>query len=335
MVRQALQGTWACVWANDIDPAKARVYTANFGGGHLVVGDVAAIDPDTLPQAVMAWASFPCQDLSLAGWRRGMSAARSGTFWAFWRLMRSLHGGGRRPPVIVVENVVGLLHGDDFGGLCRAFAALDMRFGAVVLDARWFLPQSRPRVFVVAVDRGVGTEALEDASPQGPHAPRALVAAWSRLGESVRRSWVWWRFERPWTRVARVEGLLDAEPEGVDWHAAQVSERLLAMMTEVNRAKVDGALAAGGRRIGFLYKRTREGVQRAEVRFDGIAGCLRTPGGGRVGRRSWWPRPEGSAPGCFRRGRLRGSWGCRIGSNCRAVATRRIERWATAWQCLL
>ena len=29
----------------------------------------------------MAWASFPCQDLSLAGWRRGMKGERSGTFW--------------------------------------------------------------------------------------------------------------------------------------------------------------------------------------------------------------------------------------------------------------
>ena len=55
-------------------------------------------------------------------------------------------------------------------------------------------------------------------------------------------------------------------------------------MSPVNVAKVDAARRAGGRVVGAVYRRTRkEGgqrVQRAEVRFDGLAGCLRTPSGG-------------------------------------------------------
>jgi DNA (cytosine-5)-methyltransferase 1 len=48
---------------------------------------------------------------------------------------------------------------------------------------------------------------------------------------------------------------------------------------------VDEAVRTGGRRIGAVYRRTRtdgEGrkIQRAEVRFDDISGCLRTPAGG-------------------------------------------------------
>ncbi len=75
-----------------------------------------------------------------------MDAERSGTIRAFWRLMRDLHQQGRRPPLIVLENVVGLLSGGDFGGLCEALADLDMRFGALVINADRFLPVAASRV---------------------------------------------------------------------------------------------------------------------------------------------------------------------------------------------
>ena len=113
LVRHGLRTSWNCVWANDIDPSKQRIYAANFGAGEFELGDVATVEARSLPLATMAWASFPCQDLSLAGWQRGMTAKRSGTFWAFWRLMRDLHDAGRRPPLIVIENVPGLLYGAD------------------------------------------------------------------------------------------------------------------------------------------------------------------------------------------------------------------------------
>ena len=155
LVRSGLEPDWRCAWANDVDERKARIYRLNFGSEGFALGDVARVEAEELPNADLAWASFPCQDLSLAGWRRGMSSARSGTFWAFWRLMARLADEGRKPPVIALENVVGLLYGDGFPGLCEALAALDMRVGAMVVDAKWFLPQSRPRVFVVACDRAI------------------------------------------------------------------------------------------------------------------------------------------------------------------------------------
>lgn len=280
LVREGLKPAWNCVWANDIDAAKERIYTANFGKREFKLGDVSTVDALSLPVADMAWASFPCQDLSLAGWQRGMAAKRSGTFWAFWRLMRDLFDAGRRPSVIVIENVTGLLYGDDFTGLCEALAALDMRFGAMVLDAKWFLPQSRARVFLVAVDSRVDTTRLAEEQPAGPHVPKSLIAAWKRLPQTLQDRWIWWRFQPRYVAAHRVEGLIDEEPEGVNWHSTSETKRLLGMMSEVNRAKVDYVMSTGEARVGFLYKRMREGQQRAEVRFDGIAGCLRTPGGG-------------------------------------------------------
>ena len=280
LVREGLKPSWNCVWANDIDASKERIYTANFGNLEFELGDVATVKSSSLPSADMAWASFPCQDLSLAGWHRGMSAKRSGTFWAFWRLMRDLFDAGRRPPVIVIENVTGLLYGDDFTGLCEALSAIGMKFGAMVLDAKWFLPQSRPRVFLVAIDASVNPACLVEELPDALHVPKSLVAAWRRLPEALKDRWIWWRFRLASRVMRRAEDLIDKESHGVDWHSASVTERLLGMMSAVNRAKVAKAAVSGKLRVGFLYKRTREGQQRAEVRFDGIAGCLRTPGGG-------------------------------------------------------
>ena len=98
LTRLALQPQWNCVWANDIDHKKAEIYEAEFGDEDFHLGDIREVASDTLPpKADLAWASFPCQDLPLAGWRRGMSARRSGTFWAYWRILRSLTERNDRP----------------------------------------------------------------------------------------------------------------------------------------------------------------------------------------------------------------------------------------------
>lgn len=160
MARAGLGRRWACVLANDIDAIKARTYRQNWdGGAELLVGDINGLSVDDLPTpSHMAWASFPCQDLSLAGnyggigHRRDKIQTRSGTVWAFWRLIESLHANNQHPPLIVLENVYGVLTangGRDFSAIGTEFSRLGYRFGAVVLDARHFVPQSRPRVFIV------------------------------------------------------------------------------------------------------------------------------------------------------------------------------------------
>lgn len=280
LVRLALEPDWRCLWANDISPHKAAVYRANFGESEFRLGDVAEVDAAGLPDADLAWASFPCQDLSLAGWRRGLGAERSGTFWAFWRLMRDMHGAGRRPPLIVLENVVGLLSGGDFSGLCEALAALDMRFGALTINADRFVPQSRPRVFVIAfpADLPVEQKLLQDAPTSPWHSP-ALVRAVEQLPPGAGERWVWWRLPQPRAVPSLIEKLIEQDAPESLWLRARQVRRLCSMMTPVNAAKLDAARAEG-RKYGFLYRRTRAGRQRAEVRFDGVAGCLRTPAGG-------------------------------------------------------
>ena len=89
MVRAGLGPKWSCLFANDFDHKKGQSYRNNWGDAELKTEDVGAIATKDLPgTADMAWASFPCQDLSVAGQRSRPQGDRSGTFWPFWTLMK-------------------------------------------------------------------------------------------------------------------------------------------------------------------------------------------------------------------------------------------------------
>ncbi len=296
MACAGLGNGWRCSFANDFDPMKAATYSANWGGDHLVCGDVRAVLVSALPgKADLAWASFPCQDLSLAGDCAGLGSStseamtRSGTFWPFWALMQGLKAEARAPRVIVLENVCGMLTshaGRDFGAICAALSDAGYRFGAVVVDAVHFVPQSRQRVFLIAVDGDCALPPGVAAKvPSKEWHPRALVGAYLKLASGCRSKWLWWSLPRPPARTAVLADLIEDNPSHVKWHTAEETGRLLCMMSPLNQAKIKLAKGAGMRLVGGVYKRTRPDgnggkVQRAEVRFDDVSGCLRTPSGG-------------------------------------------------------
>ena len=87
LVAYGLKGMFAPVWANDISDQKAAVYTANFGNQHFVLDDIKNVNGADLPYANLSWASFPCQDLSLAGSLGGIHASRSGLVWEWLRVL--------------------------------------------------------------------------------------------------------------------------------------------------------------------------------------------------------------------------------------------------------
>ncbi|MBX9992188.1 DNA cytosine methyltransferase [Phreatobacter oligotrophus] len=287
MARAGLGSHWRCVFANDFDRKKGETYRANWGSEEMHVGDVRTLKASDLPTADLVWASFPCQDLSLAGGGAGLRGDRSGTFWPFWNLVRSMGDTGLAPRAIILENVVGTLSshgGEDFRSLCSAIAAARYTFGALIIDARHFVPQSRPRLFIVAFrSDDPACEALSAPGPTDWHTP-ALVKAYQGLNSSTRERWRWWSLPAAPLRNSRFADLIEDEPSDVPWHSPAETKRLLAMMSPLNLAKVEQARLSPGRQVGAVYKRTRieEGikVQRAEVRFDDVAGCLRTPAGG-------------------------------------------------------
>ena len=285
MARAGLGDAWRCLFANDFDPRKARAYADNWGAAELRLADVAALRAVDLPgRADLAWASFPCQDLSLAGAGAGLSGKRSSAFWGLHALLGALGVERRAPRLIALENVLGLLAsqgGADFAALCRALADLGYRFGALTIDAAHFVPQSRPRLFLVALADAVAPpDELAAPGPVAPYAAPALRRAVDALPAALAARWLWWRLPPP-PRVNRtLLDCLDAAPDDAAWLGASQTEALLAALSNASRAELERARAAGVRRVAALFRRTRADGVRAEARFDGLAGCLRTPAGG-------------------------------------------------------
>jgi DNA (cytosine-5)-methyltransferase 1 len=278
MARLGLGERWDCLFANDFDPMKAAAYRANFAGDDLRQGDVWDLAPHDLPgRADLAWASSPCQDLSLAGARAGLSGGRSSAFFGFWWLMEALAAHDRAPRVIVIENVSGLFNshgGRDFEAVGAALAGAGYRFGALEVDAARYLPQSRSRCVIIAT--------LADA--HGLTAPpsaasRAVREAHERLPHHLQARWINWRLPNPPRRNLELAALLETD-EAVAWRSDAETAALVALMDDLHRARLQAALSAGERRVGAAFRRMRGDRQRTEVRFDGLAGCLRTPGGG-------------------------------------------------------
>jgi DNA (cytosine-5)-methyltransferase 1 len=290
MARAGLGAGWECLFANDIDPRKADAYAANWGSERVRLADVHDVDANDLPGcADLAWASFPCQDLSLAGNGAGLDGSRSGAFWGFHDVISGLKRRRRAPRLLVLENVGGAVtsnNGRDFSSLCRALNDLGYIYGALMLDAVHFVPQSRPRLFIVALRADLDRPAHGRAeAPSHPWTTPALLDSVARLPPGLQKSWRWWRLPPPSPRNSALADLMIDDPGDVAWHTAAETKRLLALMSPLHLAKVAAARRRGGKVVGAIYKRTRrtasnERVQRAEVRFDNVSGCLRTPGGG-------------------------------------------------------
>jgi DNA (cytosine-5)-methyltransferase 1 len=295
MVRAGLGARWKCLFANDFDPLKVQVYADNWGEKEILEDDIHRVQAEDLGRrADLAWASFPCQDLSTAGnglgigQARGSNRTRSGTFWAFIDLMKALKANGRLPRIVVLENVVGLLTingGEEFKAVIAALGRLGMRAGALVVDARHFVPQSRQRVFIVAVSKTakVADELVRDE----PHAmwhPDPLVKAVEKLSPQCREQWMWLNLGAAPERKNTLNKIVTDRPAGVDWHEPAETRRLIRMMSDVHKQKLSEARKSGKRIVGTLSLRMRPSngrtVQRAEICFRGLAGCLRTPKGG-------------------------------------------------------
>jgi len=288
MVRAGLEPAWRALFENDFDPRKGVAYAANWGSDGLRIADVASLRARDLPGAAdLAWASFPCQDLSLAGAGAGLDGKRSGAFWGFCDVMEALKADGRAPKLIALENVGGTLTsrgGSDFNAIAAALENLGYHFGALTIDAALFLPQSRPRVFFVAVRNDVAVPArLAASGPPAHHVSSALRRVATGLPRALAASWIWWRLPEAPRANARLVDCLEPDPQR--WHNPSETAAFVATLSPASKRDVALAQEDGARHVGALFRRTRPdgagGVRvQAEARFDGLAGCLRTPGGG-------------------------------------------------------
>lgn len=281
LIREAVAPLgWECVFANDISPVKAEHYRIRHGNNGFLEEDIRNLTAGDLPAGIDAvTASFPCVDISAAGKRAGLAGSESGTVWPFLDLLDGLRRRVDPPGFLLIENVLGLLTsngGQDLAELCRRVAGIGYNLDMVVVDAKWFVPQSRPRLFLLGV--------IPDEQPR-------RGAGW--MVSSLRPAAVR-RFEEKHPDIpfidlpmpeppVRAEQDLEsaAEPQGYDagtwWSETSVAEAV-AGMSEKNRVRVGSLIADRG--VGSMYRRTRAGRVRGEVRYGGPAGCLLAANGG-------------------------------------------------------
>lgn len=268
LVSHAFAPYFTLAWANDLCPKKAAVFNANHNKAPFALCSIADVRGADLPPVSLSWASFPCQDLSLAGNGEGIQAKRSGLVWEWLRVMDEMP---QRPRILAAENVVGLVSshgGKHYKELHGALTKRGYRVGAVLLDAVRWLPQSRPRIFVVAVDRSVDVP----ASLTTPKATWAHPEALQKAAAGVKH-WTWWRLPPPEPRTST---LLDVVDFDVPCHDEVASRKNYGMIPDAHKR----LLHESGLRAVPGYKRMRNGKQVLELRFDNVAGCLRTPSGG-------------------------------------------------------
>ena len=177
MARAGLGPGWRCLLANDLCEAKADSYRANWPSDELVVGDVKMLRADRINvRPDLVWMSSPCQDVSNAGPRSGLDGGRSGTVWAGLDLVRQLAFAGHPPRLVALENVLGMAGSKDGGDLAAVTTALaDAGYwcGAVAFDAKMVVPQSRPRLVLMAgADDVARPNQLSESQPVRPWASR-------------------------------------------------------------------------------------------------------------------------------------------------------------------
>lgn len=286
LMRMGLDRTgWPTVWANDIDPAKAEMYRYHFDDleDHLALGDVHLVDPASIPTVTLATASFPCTDLSLAGGRRGLAGTGSGAFWGFIDAIKGMKG--RKPPLVLLENVTGFLTshgGNDFRDACLALNELGYSVDAFIIDAAHFVPQSRQRMFVVG-SRSRRKQSVKVNLPnmsflEGNGRPAALA------------DFILWHPEIDWTirelpplpdrNLSLTDILENLSPNSKHWWSSERADYLLNQMSAKHREIADAMIQGNKTTYGTVFRRVRNGRSMAELRCDGIAGCLRTPRGG-------------------------------------------------------
>lgn len=278
LVRLALEKSgWTVVFANDFDEQKARIYRDNFGDEHLSTADIHQLKADDLGDCALLTASFPCNDLSVAGSMRGLHGEHSGAFWGFMKIVDDL--GPRRPPLILLENVVGFLAskgGRDLEASLTALNRLGYACDAFIVNASSFVPQSRPRLFIVAkLDASPSEFQLLRDSAVRPPALIDFIASHPDIRWSIRD------LPSPPLRQTTLDDIVEALPDDApEWWEDDRARYFMNQLSE-KHATIAHEMIAGRRiRYATAFRRVRKGRSMAELRVDGIAGCLRTPRGG-------------------------------------------------------
>ena len=274
-------------FANDFCPEKRETFATNFPHVRLDGRSITDVRGHELPRAGTMLGCPPCQDHTKSGRRLGYAGERGILAFEVVRLVRELAVLGRAPGVVVFENVLGLLElddGKDFAALVEAMMIEGYDVGALVIDAKLFVPQSRRRVFIVAVRSGTPLPpGLKAGRLSQRWHPLLLRRAHEALSAGARRCWHWWTIPMPPRRTTMLADLLEPATAVEGWLPEAKVAGMVALLPATEHAKIERALEKGIH-VGIIKER-RKGLDARQVRhsemfFDGCARCLQKSEGG-------------------------------------------------------
>lgn len=267
------------VWTNDYSRDKRQMYEGHFrdaGDHEFVLGDVGAVHGADLPGGTaLSWASSPCTDVSLAGDREGLNGRESGTFWHWTRILDEL--GEDRPPVVTLENVTGLAtshSGEDIAAAVSELNQFGYSVDVLALDARRFLPQSRPRLFMV----GAQNPPADDPASSSELRPDELQVVFGDPSLRTHRAAL---PAPPPPLTAGLTAAVERLPAKAEqWWDELATSKFLGSLSRIQANRL--AILRTSQTLTFrtAYRRTRHGVAVWEIRPDDMSGCLRTARGG-------------------------------------------------------
>lgn len=272
---------WKPKFSNDLDPQKFEMYRANFGRGGYRLADIWDLAASQIPNVDLWWASFPCTDVSLAGYRKGLAGPQSGALMGMLNLLREKDG--QRPPLVVLENVTGLIsshNGEDFDETIRQLNGMGYACDAFVLNAIHFVPQSRPRLFIVAIYDQPRTEDVSRALARRDQRLK-MKGLVTFMTENRGLQWAILNIPKPPLGAADLSRIVQRlGPKSQRWWPEERVAYLLSQMSERHRALLVALRERRGVSYATVYRRIRNNRSTAELRADNVAGCLRTPKGG-------------------------------------------------------
>jgi DNA (cytosine-5)-methyltransferase 1 len=283
LVRAGLERAgWKISFANDIDPTKRKQYLHHFSDSHshFLLDDIHNLQPEQIPTVELATASFPCTDLSVAGKMAGLNGKQSSAFWGFLNILNGM--GERKPPLILLENVVAFLsshQGQDFYDALKAINHAGYAVDAFIINAAHFVPQSRARIFILGKLAEQPRIWKNLPIQESEIRPKRLVDFIHNHQD------LQWSINTGLPSLPPIQNNLSAIVEQIPktsplWYNKERVDYLLNQTFDRHLEKIDELVQKETYTYLTAFRRVRNGRSMAEIRFDGISGCLRTPKGG-------------------------------------------------------
>jgi DNA (cytosine-5)-methyltransferase 1 len=162
-----------CVFSSEWNKHAKKTYDANFG--EVPFGDITKTDEKIIPDHDILVGGFPCQPFSIAGVSKKNSLGKKHGFLdetqgtLFFDIARIIKA--KKPKAFLLENVKNL-KSHDKGNTFRVIEKTLRKLGYIVfskvLDAKYYVPQHRERIFIVGFSKEYYSESIIFNFPEPP-----------------------------------------------------------------------------------------------------------------------------------------------------------------------